>query len=194
MRQYKPWTLEEVRKLRDFRNRGYDNKKIAKLMKRSEATIRWARAKFAPTYKTKTATKTVTETKRSQVLSKFYRTKDNNFLALTGDTVKIVPFEGAPPYTILGVIFSEAGPQVSMWTDDGINIAGPTWNLILKTKNEPFKIPMWVNVYRQGNSFNLGLGHRSKQTADAMSKEAGVDGIKVACIKVMVEGKEGDGM
>jgi hypothetical protein len=202
------WTIEEVRKLRLYRDKGLSNAEIAKKLDRTVTSIGFAKSKFAPPKKesgrfkkTETSTETGTvklKNYRERMLETlgmpagFYMDEMGRFETVSGQIVHIVGTNGVKPHNIMGVVHFKEGGHISMWNPQGKNHAVPAWNL--RRKDDNFKIPMWVNVYRAGATYNLGLGHLSKETADAVIVEHGVTGDKVACIKVMVEGKEGDGM
>jgi hypothetical protein len=127
------------------------------------------------------------ENNMSQIeMSKEYKTRD-------GRSVRLLCTDGPFGFPVVGIIYNLDGSPwtAASWTLNGrIEGAIASSHLNLIEVRKKFRREVWVNVYPEDKLGGNVSAFNSKETADSMA-----DGNpRIACIKVIIEGEEGEGL
>lgn len=107
-----------------------------------------------------------------------------------GKTARIVCTDAEAPYTIVALIEGHSGDAFRYTTEGNLLMSSPgSMDLI----NVPAKFTreLWVNIYPQEQKgFTVrAAGHATRERADIKACSD-----RIACVKVTIEGQEGDGL
>lgn len=117
--------------------------------------------------------------------------------ATTRDGRMVVIYRTDAPghFCIHGVVMhGDGGWTPATWTSNGSLSPGCTRGLDLVQPEPPrFRHERWVNVWREGG---IGDFFDTKQEADewALRPDGISDPDRIACIRIVIEGQEGDGL
>jgi len=113
---------------------------------------------------------------------KEYTTRD-------GRAVRIYAVDGGDAFPVHGAIWEfKAGDgrwNLQRWRPDGHWSEGTTMSDLIEAPRK-FRLEGWLNVYKDGD---CGGVHPSKYSADQAALPS-----RIACVCVVIEGAEGDGL
>lgn len=117
-------------------------------------------------------------------MGKEYRTRD-------GRSVRLLCIDGPSILPVVGIIYGPGSSvtaawtgSVTSWTSDGQSECSDFSNLDLVEVRKKFKREAWANVYP-----DYTIVESTRESADRMALSH-----RVACIKVIIEGEEGEGL
>ncbi len=114
-----------------------------------------------------------------------------------GREVRIYATDHVGLYSISGAIKYGEGWRSAEWTSEGRRSTSGSHHLDLVNFQNAFSLLCWVNVYGRetGGQYKEFSIHVTKKDADRHSGLERVSGSeRVACLRVAIEGKEGDGI
>ena len=104
---------------------------------------------------------------------------------LDGREVRIYATDGEKPFPVHGAVFNGGGWEVRTWTSEGrLGLGRPEVGDLVNAPKK-FRKEGWVNVYRDGA--------RGWYTTKGMAN-IGSSPERIACLKIVVEGDEGEGL
>jgi len=114
-------------------------------------------------------------------MGKEYKTKD-------GCEVRIYAADGGGPYGVHGAFKADGTWFSDTWTLGGsYNLDGINSLRDLVEKKKTFKIERWVNIFSNGTSSSIFSSRCEAGMAHSHNP-------RVACVKVIIEGIEGEGL
>lgn len=112
--------------------------------------------------------------------------QDDKYQMRNGRSVRILAVDLEGPYPVAAVCVPQWSQYVvERFTSTGQLQQGQSSNLDIILKPQPFKYERWVNVYEQGPSHP----YTSRWYADDCATKE-----RIACVKITIEGNEGDGL
>ena len=119
-------------------------------------------------------------------MDKQYRTRD-------GREVKLLMLDGGGSFPVIGAVQNPPSGtwEASQWTVNGNYLnCDPSGPFDLVEVRPRFRYDRWVNVYPGAMSDFWGpVPWNTKEQADASA-----DSRRIACVKIIIEGTEGDGL
>ena len=114
-----------------------------------------------------------------------------------GRAVRIDHDDGAEPFQLIGSIKNPSGWVGAAWKRSGAAcLYDIPWGSDLIEAPRKFRLERWVNVYSDESVRDGGKIHDSREKSDAVAKftENFAPTRRIACIRVVIEGAEGDGL
>ena len=112
---------------------------------------------------------------------KTYRTRD-------GREVRIYAVDGAGADPIHGAIFTPEGWEGCSWMQNGRWMRAKECSKDLIEVRPRIQREVWVNVYDDGH---VSLPYKTQQIANAW---AGGSATRIACVKLVIDCEEGEGL
>ena len=121
-----------------------------------------------------------------------------DYTARDGRAVRIDHDDGAEPFPLIGSIKNPSGWVGAAWKRSGAAcLYDIPWGSDLIEAPRKFRLERWVNVYGDESVRDGGRIHNSREEADAIAlvvTESLDQTRRIACIRVVIEGAEGDGL
>ena len=121
-----------------------------------------------------------------------------DYTARDGRAVRIDHDDGAEPFPLIGSIKNPSGWVGAAWKRSGAAcLYDIPWGSDLIEAPRKFRLERWVNVYGDESVRDGGRIHNSREEADAIAlvvTESLDQTRRIACIRVVIGGAEGDGL
>jgi hypothetical protein len=113
---------------------------------------------------------------------KQYKTRD-------GCEVRIYALDGDEEMPVHGAVLTKHGWKVNSWARDGRWCPNVTDGVDLIEVKPRIQREVWVNVYRHDDGVEFYEVRSNKEDADGYAGDA-----RIACVKVVIDCEEGEGL
>ncbi|MEN6301116.1 MAG: hypothetical protein ABFD96_00230 [Armatimonadia bacterium] len=109
------------------------------------------------------------------------------YRTLDGREARVYALDGAGIFCVHGAVKNQKGWCLTTWDSEGVNIPGGSNSDLIEVKPR-IQRELWVNEYRYSNGLRHWVAFDSREDA-AMG-----DDDRIACVKLVIDCEEGDGL